>query len=58
MTNYYSVDGILYSLTNKQKKELDKLYPSIHLTDDEHYARLKWIEDNGKLIGHCENLAY
>lgn len=57
MKNYYSIEGKLYSLTNKQKKELEKLHPSVQ-TNEQHEEKLQWIEDNGKYIGPCENFAY
>jgi hypothetical protein len=59
MKNYFSIEGKLYTLTNKQVKKINKLFPyDLKTNDDNHEARLQWIECNGKLIGTCENLAY
>lgn len=57
MKNYYSIEGRLYTLTNKQVKELNKLYP-YNPKIDTHSEMLIWIEKNGTLIGSCQNLAY
>jgi hypothetical protein len=56
---YYSIEGKLYVLTVKQVRKLERLYPlSFALINDNHEAKLLWIEKNGKFLGTCENLAY
>lgn len=59
MIKYYSIEERLYKLTNKQVKELNKLFPYDVKTNDQiHSYRLEWIEKNGKYIATCQNLAY
>lgn len=60
MKNYFSIEGKLYTLTNKQKKELEKLFPNAGERgyESQWSDYLEWIETNGKYISTCQNLAY
>lgn len=67
MKTFYTITNDrskLYSLTVSKQKKLEKLFPSftnkhsVKCSDDEHNNALNWIEENGKLLGEVNCLAY